>query len=328
MKLKTFILSSLSIVLPLCAVSTNAIAAKVTLKLAHNLEQSHVIHKALDYMAKEVKEKSNGELILRIYPNRQMGDARETIELLQNDALDMTKANSSELEPFVKEMAVFTCPYLFNNDEHFKKVLYGSAGKSITDKTKNSGFTVLSSYVGGSRNFYTKKPIYSPADLKGMKIRVISTPTTNRIIELLGGSPVPVPLGEVYTALQQGVIDGAENNIPSYTSTRHVEVAKYFTEDQHTSMPDYLVIANKVWNKLDENQQKILLDAAKESEIYQQKLWDEETVHSRREAEKIGTTFIQVDKQPFRDALIPLYNDFKQNPVFSQIIADIEAEAK
>ncbi|AAU37305.1 TRAP transporter substrate-binding protein [[Mannheimia] succiniciproducens] len=328
MKLKTFILSSLSIVLPLCAVSTNAIAAKVTLKLAHNLEQSHVIHKALDYMAKEVKEKSNGELILRIYPNRQMGDARETIELLQNDALDMTKANSSELEPFVKEMAVFTCPYLFNNDEHFKKVLYGSAGKSITDKTKNSGFTVLSSYVGGSRNFYTKKPIYSPADLKGMKIRVISTPTTNRIIELLGGSPVPVPLGEVYTALQQGVIDGAENNIPSYTSTRHVEVAKYFTEDQHTSMPDYLVIANKVWNKLDENQQKILLDAAKESEIYQQKLWDEETIHSRREAEKIGTTFIQVDKQPFRDALIPLYNDFKQNPVFSQIIADIEAEAK
>ncbi|QIM68133.1 TRAP transporter substrate-binding protein [Basfia succiniciproducens] len=328
MKLKTFILSSLSIALPLCAVSTNAIAAKVTLKLAHNLEQSHVIHKALDYMAKEVKEKSNGELILRIYPNRQMGDARETIELLQNDALDMTKANSSELEPFVKEMAVFTCPYLFNNDEHFKKVLYGSAGKSITDKTKNSGFTVLSSYVGGSRNFYTKKPIYSPADLKGMKIRVISTPTTNRIIELLGGSPVPVPLGEVYTALQQGVIDGAENNIPSYTSTRHVEVAKYFTEDQHTSMPDYLVIANKVWNKLDENQQKILLDAAKESEIYQQKLWDEETVHSRREAEKIGTTFIQVDKQPFRDALIPLYNDFKQNPVFSQIIADIEAEAK
>lgn len=328
MKLKTFILSSLSIALPLCAVSTNAMAAKVTLKLAHNLEQSHVIHKALDYMAKEVKEKSNGELTLRIYPNRQMGDARETIELLQNDALDMTKANSSELEPFVKEMAVFTCPYLFNNDEHFKKVLYGSAGKSITDKTKNSGFTVLSSYVGGSRNFYTKKPIYSPADLKGMKIRVISTPTTNRIIELLGGSPVPVPLGEVYTALQQGVIDGAENNIPSYTSTRHVEVAKYFTEDQHTSMPDYLVIANKVWNKLDENQQKILLDAAKESEIYQQKLWDEETVHSRREAEKIGTTFIQVDKQPFRDALIPLYNDFKQNPVFSQIIADIEAEAK
>ncbi|ABR75271.1 hypothetical protein CBG46_06425 [Actinobacillus succinogenes] len=328
MKLNKFILSALCTALPLFSVSTNALAAKVTLKLAHNLEQSHVIHKALDHMAKEVQEKSNGELKIRIYPNRQMGDARETIELLQNDALDMTKANSSELEPFVKEMAVFTCPYLFNGDEHFKKVLYGEAGKSITDKTQKSGFTVISSYVGGSRNFYTKKPIYSPADLKGLKIRVISTPTTNRIIELLGGSPVPVPLGEVYTALQQGVIDGAENNIPSYTSTRHVEVAKYFTEDQHTSMPDYLIIANKVWDKLDENQRNILQEAAKNSEIYQQKLWDEETVRSRQEAEKLGTTFIQVDKQPFRDALKPLYEDFKNNPVFSKVIADIEAVAQ
>ncbi|PJG82035.1 TRAP transporter substrate-binding protein [Caviibacterium pharyngocola] len=328
MKFRKLVLSTLCIALPALSVSTNAFAEKVTLKLAHNLDQSHVIHKALDYMAKEVQEKSNGDLKIRIYPNRQMGDARETIELLQNDALDMTKANSSELEPFVKEMAVFTCPYLFNDDNHFKKVLYGPVGKTITDKTQSSGFMVLSSYVGGSRNFYTKKPIYSAADLKGMKIRVISTPTTNRIIELLGASPVPIPLGEVYTALQQGVIDGAENNIPSYTSTRHMEVAKFFTENQHTSMPDYLVISNKIWNKLDEKQRAILLEAAKESEIYQQKLWDEETVKARQQAEQNGTTFIQTDKQPFREALKPLYEEFTKNPNYSKIIADIEVAGK
>lgn len=325
MKLKKFLLSSLCVAIPALTFSSVALAAKVTLKLAHNLDQSHVVHQALAQMAKEVQEKSNGDLRIRIYPSGQMGGPRETIELIQNDALDMTKASASEMESFVKEFSVFSCPYLFDDEEHFKKVLFGDVGKQITDKTKNSGFNVVASYVAGTRSFYAKKPINSPADMKGMKIRVVSTPTTNKLIELLGGSPAPIPFGEVYTALQQGVIDGAENNIPSYNQTRHVEVAKYYIEDQHTSVPDYLIISAKTWDKLDDNQRQVLTEAAKNSEVYQQKLWDEEVAKSRAEAEKVGATFIQVDKQPFREALVSLYDDFAKNPDLGAVIKAIKA---
>ncbi|WP_273404011.1 TRAP transporter substrate-binding protein [Actinobacillus porcinus] len=325
MKLSKLFYTSLCITLPALAISPSAIAQRVTLKLAHNLEQSHVVHQALDQMAKEVQEKSKGELKIRIYPSGQMGGPRETIELIQNDALDMTKASASEMESFVKEFSIFSSPYLFDNDEHFKKVLFGEVGKEIADKTQASGFNILASYVAGTRSFYAKKPIHSPADMKGLKIRVVSTPTTNKLIELLGASPAPIPFGEVYTALQQGVIDGAENNIPSYNQTRHVEVAKYYIEDQHTSVPDYLIISNKAWGKLDDNQRKILIDAAKNSEILQQKLWDEEVARSREQAEKVGATFITVDKKPFRDALKPLYDDFAKDPNLSVLIEKINS---
>lgn len=325
MKLNKILLSGLCIALPVLTISGNALAQRVTLKLAHNLEQSHVVHQALAEMAKEVQEKSDGKLRIRIYPSGQMGGPRETIELIQNDALDMTKASASEMESFVKEFSVFSSPYLFDDDDHFKKVLFGDVGKEITDKTQAGGFNVLASYVAGTRSFYTKKEIHSPADMKGLKIRVVSTPTTNKLIELLGGSPAPIPFGEVYTALQQGVIDGAENNIPSYNQTRHVEVAKYYIEDQHTSVPDYLVISNKTWAKLDDNQRNVLQEAAKNSEALQQKLWDAEVKKSRAEAEKVGAKFVTVDKAPFREALKPLYDDFAKDPNLATLIEKIKA---
>lgn len=317
------------IVLGLCLtlpfLSTHALAKKVTLRLAHNLEQSHVVHKAIDQFAKDVKEQSNGEITIRIYPSRQMGDARETIEMMQNNALDMTKANSSELEPFISEFSIFNLPYLFKDEDHFKRMLYGTIGKELTDKTVNQGFKIIASYVGGTRSFYTKKPIHSPDDLKGMKIRVIPTPTNNKAIELLGGAPVSLPLGDVYTSLQQGVIDGAENNIPSYVSTRHHEVAKFYSADQHTSIPDYVVISNNSWNKLSPEQQEIVMAAAKKSEELQQQLWDEETIRYRKEAEASGVTFIEVDKEPFRQALAPMFNDFLNVPSLAKFVKDIQA---
>ncbi|ERF78527.1 TRAP transporter substrate-binding protein [Gallibacterium anatis] len=328
MKLNKLVLSGLCLALPMLFSSNSALAQRVTLKLAHNLDQSHVVHQALEQMAKEVQEKSNGALKIRIYPSGQMGGPRETIELIQNDALDMTKASASEMEAFVKEFSVFSCPYLFDDENHFKKVLFGPIGKEITDKTTKSGFNVLASYVAGTRSFYAKKEIKSPADMKGLKIRVVSTPTTNKLIELLGAAPAPIPFGEVYTALQQGVIDGAENNIPSYNQTRHVEVAKYYIEDQHTSVPDYLIISSKTWNKLDDKQKAILAEAAHNSEVYQQKLWDEEVARSTEEAKKAGAKFITVDKAPFREALKPLYDDFNKDPSLAEIIKQIKEANK
>lgn len=326
MKKITLTAKSILTALAITALTSNvALAEKITIKLAHNLDQSHVVHKAIDKMAKDLKEKSNGEIILRIYPNRQMGDARETLEMVQNDALAMTKVNSSELEPFISEFSIFNLPYLFKNEDHFKRMLYGPIGKKLTDLTQQKGYKVVASYVGGTRSFYTKKPVRSPEDLKGLKIRVISTPTNNKSMELLGAAPVAIPLGDVYTSLQQGVIDGAENNIPSYVSTRHHEVAKFYTIDSHTSIPDYVIISNKVWDKLSEEQQKLFMQVAHDSEVYQQQLWDEVTEKDRKEAIKSGVEFIEVDKTPFRTLLAPLFDEFSANPALAPFVKDIQA---
>lgn len=245
MKLVSFSRSLLCASL-LALVSTSASAAeKVTLKLAHNLERSHVVHQAFETLAKEVKQLSDGKMTIRIYPSSQMGNARETMELLQNGALDMTKGSASDLESFDNSYAIYNLPFLFKDQNHFNKVVFGKVGEEIMQSTKDKGFFALSAYVAGTRSFYAKKPITKPEDLKGLKIRVQPSPTTIKMIELMGGSPTPISFGEVYTAMQQGVVDGAENNVPSWVQTRHIEIAKVFSEDEHASIPDFLVIATK-----------------------------------------------------------------------------------
>ena len=151
---------------------------------------------ALAAMAKEVDTASGGKMKLRIYPGGQMGGPRETLELLQNGALDMTKASASEMEPFAPAFSVFSLPYLFKDQDHFNKVIYGPVGKAMMEETRSKGFISLAAYVAGTRSFYAKKAIHSPADMKGLKIRVVATPTTIKMIELLGAAPAPIPFGE------------------------------------------------------------------------------------------------------------------------------------
>ncbi|BBS17954.1 TRAP transporter substrate-binding protein [Aeromonas caviae] len=327
MKMKTIAAAILMAApLALTAFSSHAME-RVTLKLAHNLDTNHVVHQALAQMAKEISTASDGKMKLRIYPGGQMGGPRETLELLQNGALDMTKASASEMEPFSPAFSIFSLPYLFKDQAHFNKVIYGPVGESMMAQTRDKGFVSIAAYVAGTRSFYANKPIHTPADMKGMKIRVVATPTTIKLIELLGAAPAPIPFGEVYTALQQGVIDGAENNEPSYVQTRHVEVAKFYAEDQHTSVPDFLVISSKVLDKLSDEQKAILTTAAKHSETYEQELWDKEVAVSRKQATDAGATFIQVDKEAFRTALAPLYDDFRKDPVRGEWLTKIENEA-
>lgn len=326
---RTKISMQLLLALPLVATAFSSAAMdKVTLKLAHNLDTSHIVHQTWVQMAKDLNEESGGKMKLRIYPGGQMGGPRETLELLQNGALDMTKAMANELEAFTPAYSIYSLPYLFHSDAHFNAVIHGPVGQAMTEETKAKGFFPVAAYVGGTRSFYSKKPIHSPADMKGMKFRVIVTPTTIKFIELLGASPVSIPLGEVYTALQQGVIDGAENNEPSYVQTRHEEVAKYYTENQHTSVPDYLVIANKTWDRLSDEQKAVLEKVLKKSETEQAKAWNIMVADSVKEAEKEGATFIKVDKEPFRKALQPLYDEFKKDPVRGPWIAQVENAAK
>lgn len=309
--------------------SLNAIAQdKVTLKLAHNLERSHVVHQALDEMAKEVKKLSDGKMTIRIYPSSQMGSARETLELLQNGALDMTKGSASDLESFDNVYAIYNLPFLFKDQAHFNNVVFGNVGKKIMESTKDKGFFALSAYVAGTRSFYAGKPITKPEDLKGLKIRVQASPTTIKMIELMGGSPTPISFGEVYTAMQQGVVDGAENNVPSWVQTRHIEIAKVFSEDEHASIPDFLVISTKTWNKLTPEQKDILQKAVKHSETYQQKLWAQIDADTRAQAISQGGTIVKVDKAPFRAAVQPLFDEFKKDPKQAALLAKFEAAAE
>ena len=313
----------------LALLSTGATAAeKVTLKLAHNLERSHVVHQAFEEMAKEVKQLSDGKMTLRIYPSSQMGSARETMELLQNGALDLTKGSASDLESFDNVYAIYNLPFLFKDQNHFNKVVFGEAGKEIMESTKEKGFFALSAYVAGTRSFYAKQPITKPEDLKGLKIRVQASPTTIKMVELMGGSPTPISFGEVYTAMQQGVVDGAENNVPSWIQTRHIEIAKVFSEDEHASIPDFLVISTKTWGKLTPEQQQILAKAAKASEAYQQKLWDQVDADTRAQAKAMGGEIVKVDKAPFRAAVQPLFDDFSKDPKQAALLAKFEAAAE
>lgn len=314
--------------LAIAGLTVSTAMASTTLRLAHNLNQEHSVHKAFEYMNEQLREISGGEMRIRIYPSSQMGDGPETLQMLQTGALDMTKGSGSDLEAFEKAYAVFNLPFLFNDEQHFSDVVYGPVGKEIMEMTKDRGFFSIAAYEAGYRSFYAGKPIRSPEDLQGMKVRVQASPTTLEMIRLLGGAPTPIPFGETYTALQQGVVDSAENNEPSYVDTRHVETSRYFSESQHASIPDFLTISNSTWDRLNEEQRDWLMEAAKRSETYQNKLWAEAVADARAAAEELGAEFIQVDKTPFQEAVAPMLDDFRKDPEQGRILDMILDVAK
>ncbi|MDX8000166.1 TRAP transporter substrate-binding protein [Xenorhabdus sp. Reich] len=305
----------------LFALSASQAFAATTLKLSHNQNRDHAVHKAMIQFADEVKEKTDGEIRIRIYPDAQLGNQRESMELMQNGALDIVKSNAAELEAFSPAYSAFNLPYLFRDKAHYQKILSHEIGKEILSSSQNSGFIGLTYYDAGSRGFYAKKPIRTPDDLKDLKIRVQPSPSAISMVKALGGNPTPLAYGELYTALQQGVIDAAENNIPSFTLSRHSEVAKFFSLDEHTMIPDVLLISTKSLNKLTNEQQAIVKKAALNSSKYMTQLWETSENEERAKAEKQNVKFIAVDKVTFQEAVKPMYDDIaKTNPELSKMV--------
>ena len=299
--------------------------AATTLKLSHNHPRDHAVNKAMEFMAKEVKDLTHGEVRIRIYPDAQLGTQRESMELMQNGALDMVKSNAAELEAFSPDYSAFNLPYLFRDKEHYYKVTGGEIGKEILESSRKSGFIGVTYFDAGARSFYTSKPINSPADLQGLKVRVQPSPTAIAMVKSLGGNPTPLAYGELYTALQQGVVDAAENNIPSFSLSRHSEVSKYFSLDEHTMVPDVLVISTKSYDKLTPDQQAALMKAAKDSSEYMKKLWAESEAKETEKAEKMGVTFVHPDKASFVAAVQPMYQELsKTNPELSALVERIK----
>lgn len=283
------------------------------LPLGHGLPTTHPVHNAMVFMANRLEEKSGGKMKIKIYSDAQLGEERVLTELIQIGSLAMTKVSASVMTNFAPEYGVLETPYLFKNPEHGYRVMEGPIGKEILSKGEQFWLRGLCFYDAGSRSFYTKeKPVLHPDDLKGLKIRVQNSQNMVNMVNTLGGSATPIPYGELYTALQQGVVDGAENNPPSLFTSRHYEVCKYYSMDQHTSTPDVLIISTRVWNSLTEQEKTWLQEAADESAQEQKKLWAASVLESMKEMRAAGVEVHTPEKSPFVDKIAPIIAQMKE----------------
>ncbi|NLZ95571.1 MAG: TRAP transporter substrate-binding protein [Bacteroidales bacterium] len=317
-----------TVVLFLTTISCKNTSDKTELKLAHGLAIDHPVHKAMEFMAKRTAELSEGKLTFDIYPSEQLGSEQQCLELVQIGSLAITKVSAAVMESFTDDYKVFGLPYIFRSKEHVFNVLDGEIGKELLLSTENKWIRGLCYYDAGSRSFYTKnKPINHPDDLAGLKIRVMRSITAVEMTRALGGSATPISWGELYTALQSGVVDGAENNLPSFHSSHHYEVCKYFSLDEHTTIPDVLVVSKKVWDKLSDQEKEWLQQAADESAVLQRELWREAEIKTLKQVQEAGVEVIYPDKAPFIERVQPLLDSYQNNEViYSYIkrITDVE----
>jgi tripartite ATP-independent transporter DctP family solute receptor len=280
---------------------------RLVLKLGHGLDTGHPVHKAMEHMKQRLEELSGGRVTIDIYPSAVLGSEVQCIEQLQNGSLAMTKTSAAAMENFIPAMSIFGLPYVFRDSDHYWKVLNGPIGQALLEKGETRFLRGLCYYDAGSRNFYTKNtPIRTPADLQGLKIRVMNSKTAIDMVKAMGGSPTPIAWGELYSALAQGTVDGAENNPPSFTSNKHYEVCKHFSLDGHSRIPDILMMSSKVWDRLDPQVQAWVQQAANESSEYQRELWIKESTAALEKAKAEGVTVYEVDIAAFAAKVAPM----------------------
>jgi tripartite ATP-independent transporter DctP family solute receptor len=302
------------------------VSKTTVLKLAHGLDPSHPVHKAMEFMARRVEESSAGRMRIDIYPSEQLGSERECLELLQIGSLDMTKVSCSVLEGFVPSMSVLSLPFIFRDEDHRFKILEGEIGKKLLLDGVKYWLRGLCYYDAGTRSFYTKdRPILIPDDLTGLKIRTQESQTSIKMVQALGGSPTPIAWGELYSALQQGVVDGAENNPPSFHLSRHYEVCKFYSLDEHTGVPDVLLISTKSWQDLSEEDKAVLQTAAGDSARVQKKLWKEATQEALEQVRKAGVEIFEPDKSAFAEKIQSLYLELENHPEIFTLIQQMRA---
>lgn len=294
--------------------------------LAHTLPQTHPVHKGILEFQKTLNEKSGGKIQIKIFPDGQLGSEREALELLQIGSVAVTKVSAATLSNFVPEYHILGIPYLFRDKQHQYDVLEGEVGKAILQKGSKFWLRGLCYYDAGSRSFYTSnKAIRKPEDLKGLKIRVMNNQMAINMVEALGGSPTPMAYGELYTAIQQGVVDGAENNPPSFVSSNHYEVSKYYTLDQHSSVPDVLLIGTKFWDTLNDQEKEWVQEAADESSQAEKVFWQESVEESMAKAREAGVEVIIPDKSLFQEQSKSVLEGFqKEHPEMSEMINKIK----
>jgi len=291
------------------------------LRLGHVLDTKHPVHKAMMILGEKLEKKSGGKLKVIIYPSAQLGGERECLELLQIGSLDITKVSAAVVENFIPEYKVFGIPYLFRDRAHTFSMFDGDIGKSLLQKGEKFRLRGLTFYDAGSRSFYMKDgAINTPDDLINKKIRVQKSNMAVAMVQDMGGSPTPISFGELYTALQQGVVDGAENNLPSFYTSKHYEVCKYLSIDEHSVVPDVLLIGLDTWERLNEQERQWLNEAIAESTVVQRELWAASEKESLVEVKKAGVTVTYPEKGPFREKTKNIRKLFEDDPEMTKLI--------
>lgn len=299
----------------------------VTLRFGYASNSQPVID-AMNEFGDLLSEKTDGEVKVEYFPDGQLGGERELIELTQTGAIDMTKVSGSALEGFSDIYSLFSIPYLFDSEEHYYKVLEEEEVMDpVYQSTEDQGIVGLTYYDSGARNFYmTDGPVEEPDDIKGKKIRVMESEIAIRMVKLLGGSPTPMGSDEVYTSLQQGIIDGAENNEFVLVTAGHGGATKYYSYDEHTRVPDMVMMNQETLDRLTEEQKDAVYEAAAESTEFQKEVWEEYVDEEKEQAEEeYDVVFNDVDKKPFQEAVQPIHDEFENDEDFGELYKKIRS---
>jgi len=291
----------------------------------HNLE--YPTTRGLMFIGNYLEERTGGRLKLVIYHSAQLGSEKETIEQTQFGAIDINRVNVNPVAQVSKSMLVLAMPYIFRDVEHMHKVLDGEIGERLLRDLEQYGLIGLGYYDAGFRSFYnSQRAIEKPSDLKGLKIRVQHSRVMIDTVKALGASPAPMSFEEVYTGLQTGLIQGAENNFPSYYYTRHYEVARYYSIDEHCAPPEVVLFSKKSWERLSGEERELIRGSVKASVEYQRALWLEFEARSREELEKSRVEINRIeDKRSFIDAIQGVYEKYEQDPELAELVQAIKA---
>jgi tripartite ATP-independent transporter DctP family solute receptor len=316
-------IKTLVVVLFLTACSTGAFAREFRAADTQNEEYPTV--QALLYMGSLVAERSGGRHQIKVFHSRQLGEEKETLEQTRAGAIDLNRTNVALIGTMVPAMNVLAMPFLFRSIEHLQKVLDGPIGNEILGSFEPYGFVGLAFYDSGARSIYNAvRPVKSIADLKGLRIRVQQSELMSQMIRSLGAEPVELPYGQVLTGLATHLIDGAENNWPSFVTTDHYKYAGYYALTEHTMSPEVLVISLKAWRSLSADDQQIFREAALRSSQFMREKWRDLEEQSQHKAEAAGITVVKdIDRKPFEDAMAPIYAKAAKDPAAATLIERI-----
>jgi tripartite ATP-independent transporter DctP family solute receptor len=281
---------------------------------------------AVKYMSDELSKATGGKDKVKVFADGALGSEKDTVEQVKIGALDMVRVNTAAFHGIVPESMIPSLPFLFRDMDHFRKTMYGPQGDKVLAAFDKAGFIGLALYESGARSFYAKKPIRSVADMKGLKVRVQPSDLWVSLITDMGASPTPMPFAEVYTGLKTGLLDAAENNIPSYDEMKHYESAPVFSETMHVMSPEVLVFSKKIWETLTPQEQAAIRKAAKDSVPYYQKLWEAKERDARADILKAGVKIVpasEIDRKSFVDAEKPVWDKYMTTPEIRNVVQEI-----
>lgn len=321
------ITTTLAGLLASAAMVTAASACEITLRSSDTHPEGYPTVVAVQKMGEMLQERSGGRICVEVFHSAQLGQEKDTIEQTQLGVIDLNRVSLGPFNNIIEETKVFSLPYIFSGTDHMHKVVDGEIGDKILGEFQNHQLVGLAYYDGGSRSFYnSQKPITSIEDIEGMKFRVMQSDVFVDMVDALGGNATPLPYGEVYSSIQTGVIDGAENNWPSYESSGHFEVAGFYTLDQHLIVPEVLVMSQAAWNKLSAEDQALVRQAAKDSVPVMRDLWAEREKASEEKVRAAGVEVItDIDKKPFMDAMDPVYEKHVTSDKLKALVSEIRA---